>query len=156
MKCLLFHPTQPLADLLKTLIYCYLLFYPFIQLYSIKSLWIAKLCLSFLWSRSSFGLHHCRTRPSGLAAVPSVLGSLAALSSCGQPMERRAGRSWTESLLPSPCHPLFVCLAKGVWYWRNKEMRLLAMGFTAQADVSTQASWKFPDELLFSGKQLLD
>lgn len=32
--------------------------------------------------------------------------SLAALSSCRQPMERQVGRSWTGPLLPSPGHPL--------------------------------------------------
>lgn len=98
MKCLLFHLTQPLADLLKTIFYCYLLFYPFIQLYSIKSLCIVKWCLSLLWSGSSYGLYHCRTRPLWPSHCPSVSGSLAALSSHMQPVE-----SWAGQILCFPC-----------------------------------------------------
>lgn len=47
--------------------------------------------------------------------------------------------------LSASLHPLFVCLAKGLKHWRNKETRPLPKGFTVQADVSARASWKFPD-----------
>lgn len=74
-------------------------------------------------------LQHSLLQPSCCLSASESPG---ALSSHRQPTETGDGRSWMDSLLPSPGHSLFASLAKGVWHWRNKERRPLPKGFTSK------------------------